>query len=154
MSQRVFLYVGVAFLLGLAQKFFLDRLFLYGAAPDALIVWAVFIARREGQSVGTTAGFFIGLMMDLLRGTLGSDALSKTVSGFSAGFFRESDRPNAQSEFLWATAIASVSGIVAFNLLSYGFALAWWQYPLAALIGACYNLVLGYLAYALALRRI
>lgn len=154
MSQRVFLYVGVAFLLGLAQKFFLDRLLLYGAAPDALIIWAVFIARREGQSVGTTAGFLIGLMMDLLRGTLGSDALSKTVSGFSAGFFRESDRPNAQSEFLLATAIASVSGIVAFNLVSYGFTLAWWQYPLAAAVGALYNLALGYLAYTFVLRRL
>ncbi len=151
--QRVFLYVGVAFLLGLAQKFFLDRLLLYGAAPDALIIWAVFIARREGQSVGTTAGFLIGLMMDLLHGTLGSNALSKTVSGFSAGFFRESDKPSAQSEFLFATAIASLSGSVAFNLVSYGFTLVWWQYPLTAASSLGFNLVLGYMAYTLVLRK-
>lgn len=151
--QRVFLYVGVAFLLGLAQKFFLDRLLLYGAAPDALLIWAVFIARREGQSVGTTAGFLIGLMMDLLHGTLGSNALSKTVSGFSAGFFRESDKPSAQSEFLFATAIASLSGSVAFNLVSYGLTLVWWQYALAVASSIGFNLVLGYMAYTLVLRK-
>ncbi len=154
MRQRIFFYIGVAVLLGFAQKFLLDRFLLYGAVPDALIIWAVFIARREGQSIGTTAGFLIGLMMDLLRGTLGVDAFSKTVSGFSAGFFREVDRPSAQNEFLLATAIASFSGIIAFNLVSYGFTLEWWQYLLAASVGMGYNLVLGYIAYILVLQRL
>lgn len=154
MRQRIFLYVGVAVLLGFVQQFFLDRLLLYGATPDALIIWAVFIARREGQSIGTTAGFLIGLMMDLLRGTLGVDAFSKTVSGFSAGFFREVDRPSARNEFLLATAVASLSGVVAFNLFSYGFTLEWWQYLLSAGVGMGYNLVLGYIAYVLVLQRL
>jgi len=154
LRQRIFLYVGVAVLLGFVQQFFLDRLLLYGAAPDALIIWAVFIARREGQSIGTTAGFLIGLMMDLLRGTLGVDAFSKTVSGFSAGFFREVDRPSTRNEFLLATAVASLSGVVAFNLVSYGFTLAWWQYLFSAGVGMGYNLVLGYITYILVLQRL
>lgn len=154
MLRRIVFYFGVAFLIGLGQKFFLDRLMLYGAAPDAVLIWLVFLARREGQSLGTTLGFFIGLMMDLLHGTLGIDAFSKTVAGFSAGFFRERDSPLGQREFFTAVAVASAVGTVAFYLVSFGLAMQWWQYGLAAVMSVGYNLLLGYVAQTLILRRL
>ena len=59
-------------------------------APDILLLWIVYLAIREGQIAGTTAGFFIGLVLDLFSGKdgmLGLAALSKTVGGFFAGYF-------------------------------------------------------------------
>lgn len=50
--------------------------------------------------------------------------------------------------------MASLSGVVAFNLVSYGFTLEWWQYLLSAGVGMGYNLVLGYIAYVLVLQRL
>ncbi len=58
--------------------------------PDILLVWIGYIAIREGQIAGTLSGFLIGLTLDLLGGQdgmLGLSALSKTIAGFTAGYF-------------------------------------------------------------------
>lgn len=144
----------MAFLLGFAQKFLLDRLILYGAVPDIVLIWLVFIARREGQSLGTTLGFFIGLMMDLLHSTLGIDAFAKTIAGFAAGFFREREGALGQQEFFTAVALASFVSTVAFYLVSFGIAMVWWKYVLAAVVSVCYNLLLGYVTQTLILYRL
>lgn len=107
MRQRIFWYVGGAVALGFLQKLLLDRLLIFGAKPDAMLLLAVWIARREGQSFGTTAGFLIGLLMDLLHGTMGLDAFAKTVSGFVAGFFANPDNLDKVSNFILATALSA-----------------------------------------------
>ncbi|MGA9119343.1 MAG: rod shape-determining protein MreD [Bacteroidota bacterium] len=64
-------------------------------SPDFLIIWIVFIALSKGQAAATTAGFLLGLTMDLLSGgdgMLGLAALSKTMAGFVAGFFHDDNR--------------------------------------------------------------
>jgi rod shape-determining protein MreD len=59
-------------------------------APDIVLLWIIYLSIRRNQMVGTAAGFFLGLTLDLLSGSdgmLGLAALSKTVAGFSAGYF-------------------------------------------------------------------
>ena len=63
--------------------------------PDLLLIWIVAIALVEGQAAAITAGFILGLGIDLLSGhdgMLGLAALSKTVAGFVAGFFHDDNR--------------------------------------------------------------
>jgi rod shape-determining protein MreD len=58
--------------------------------PDLPLLWVIVIAIRRGQIAGTVAGFSIGLLLDLLSGSdsmLGLSALTKTASGFVAGYF-------------------------------------------------------------------
>ncbi|HTY01265.1 MAG TPA: rod shape-determining protein MreD [Bacteroidota bacterium] len=63
--------------------------------PDLLLIWIVALALVEGQATAVTAGFCLGLAMDLLSGhdgMLGLAALSKTIAGFVAGFFHDDNR--------------------------------------------------------------
>jgi rod shape-determining protein MreD len=82
--------------------------------PDLLLIWIVAIALLEGQAAAVTAGFLLGLSIDLLSGhdgMLGLAALSKTVAGFAAGFFHDDNRviPALGSyQFPLFTAIAAV----------------------------------------------
>jgi rod shape-determining protein MreD len=154
LQQRILFYTLSVIVLALVQKFLLDKLALYDVAPDAVLVLLVFIAQREGQSAGTTTGFFIGLVMDLLHGTLGVDAFSKTIAGFTAGFFSESDGAGRLGAFIAAVAVASVAGLAAYYLVAYGFAIAWWKFLLYAAVGSAYNVVFGYAAHSAILRRL
>jgi rod shape-determining protein MreD len=56
--------------------------------PDLPLLLVIVIAIRRGQIAGTVAGFSIGLLLDLLSGSMvGLSALTKTASGFVAGYF-------------------------------------------------------------------
>ena len=59
-----------------------------GITPDILIIWIVYVALRRGQMQGMLWGFTVGLAFDLITGNfIGLSALSKTVAGFTGGFF-------------------------------------------------------------------
>lgn len=133
-----------AFALGLLQKLLFDRLLIYGAKPDLLLLLTTWIARREGQSVGIMAGFSIGLLMDLMRGTLGLEAFAKTVSGFVAGFFSNPDDFDKVSNFLWATALAAFFGTSAYELVSSALQTPFFKWTLLATLTSLYNLLFGY----------
>lgn len=83
-------YILLSILLVLLQTTLVRYLAIETVAPDLLLIWVVYLALREGQSAGTTAGFFIGLLFDLISGkdgVLGLAALCKTLAGFVAGYF-------------------------------------------------------------------
>lgn len=152
MKQRIVWYVGGAIALGFLQKLLFDRLLIFGAKPDTLLLLTVWIARREGQSLGTTAGFFIGLFMDLLHGTMGLDAFSKTVSGFVAGFFSNPDDLEKLSNFILATALASFFGTSAYELVSSALQAPILKWTRAAVATSLYNLLFAYLFFESAKR--
>lgn len=57
--------------------------------PDAVLIWIVYLAITRGHIAGSTAGFFLGLIMDVLLGgdgMLGLSAFTKTLAGFLAGY--------------------------------------------------------------------
>lgn len=144
MIKRVYWYAGGALALGLLQKLLFDRLLIYGAKPDAILLLVVWIARREGQSVGTTAGFFAGALMDLLHGTLGLQAFAKTVSGFVAGFFSNPDDFEKTSNFLLATALAAFFGASACELIASALQAPFLKWTMLAALESLYNLLFGY----------
>ncbi len=58
--------------------------------PDLLAIWVTYLALKEGQLVGTTWGFLVGVGVDLVSGNFfGLSALTKTIGGFSAGYFHD-----------------------------------------------------------------
>lgn len=88
MIGRHFRYALLTLVLLVLQTQVIRLLTLEGIAPDLLTIWIVYLALREGQLTATLWGFAIGLMVDLTTGNfIGLTALSKTVCGFTAGYF-------------------------------------------------------------------
>ncbi len=88
-------YVLFSCLLVLLQTTLVRYLAVGTVGPDILVIWLVYLAMREGQATATVAGFFLGLAVDLLSGSdsmIGLAALSKTVAGFTAGFFHNENK--------------------------------------------------------------
>lgn len=80
-------YGAVALLLVLVQLN-LDVIAVDEVTPDLLVIFAVFIALREGQFVGEIAGFIVGLLFDFISSdVMGTNALSKMLAAFVAGYF-------------------------------------------------------------------
>ena len=78
----------ISLLLILLQTKFIQLLSIEGVSPDLLVVWIVYVAIKEGQIPATVTGFSIGLVIDLVSGEfVGLSALSKTICGFTAGYF-------------------------------------------------------------------
>ncbi len=64
-----------------------------GIAPDILAIWVTYLALKEGRLSGTIWGFFVGLGLDLMSGSLiGLSALTKTIGGFTAGYFYDDSK--------------------------------------------------------------
>ncbi|NIW78920.1 MAG: rod shape-determining protein MreD [Calditrichae bacterium] len=98
-------YILVFALALLLQATFIKFIEILNWSPDLILIVLVMFALQFGQSVGTTAGFLIGVLGDLISGgLLGLGALSKTITGFIAGgigrFFQE------RSQFIFTLFIA------------------------------------------------
>lgn len=58
-----------------------------GVTPDVAMVLAVMVGLRRGPEAGCLTGFLAGLLQDLTGpGLVGVQALTKTLTGFLAGF--------------------------------------------------------------------
>jgi rod shape-determining protein MreD len=80
-------YAAVALLLVLVQLN-LGYIAVESVTPDLLVIFAVFIALRDGQFTGLIAGFSVGLLFDIISSDiLGTNALSKMIAAFVAGYF-------------------------------------------------------------------
>jgi rod shape-determining protein MreD len=82
--------ITLTFLFILLQTTIAQYLAVAGLSPDIALIWIVYLSLRRGQITGTVAGFCTGLVLDLLSGSdgmLGLAALSKTIGGFTAGYF-------------------------------------------------------------------
>lgn len=82
--------VGLA--LVLLQWLVLGRLRIFGAYPDAPLLYVAWLALRYGRKVGTVAGFLMGLLMDIVTGLWGLHMFIKTLVGFLIGLFPASER--------------------------------------------------------------
>jgi rod shape-determining protein MreD len=72
----------------LLQTTFLPFITIGGYLPDLFILYLVYIALRRGQIEATVSGFFVGLLQDIITTQFfGLAALSKTITGFVAGYF-------------------------------------------------------------------
>ena len=79
-------YIFILFLALILQLTIVKYIQIFNWRPDLLLIVIVSYSLKKGPNVGMTAGFFTGLIQDLLSTHfLGLAALSKTVAGFVAG---------------------------------------------------------------------
>lgn len=86
---RPILLGGLAFVL---QWFFLGRLTLWGAYPDAVLLFVAWAGLRFGRRWGAVGGFVLGFLMDAVYQSWGLNMLAKTILGFVMGLFPSSER--------------------------------------------------------------
>lgn len=105
-----FLLPGVAVLL--LQWLLLGRIALWGAYPDAVLLYVAWIGLRYGRQWGSVGGFVLGFLLDAIYGTWGMHMLVKTLMGFLTGLYPASERESLiivpRQAFLGGLAIALV----------------------------------------------
>ncbi len=85
-------YALIGLLVVALQWLVLGRLRIFGAYPDAVLLYVAWLALRLGRKRGALAGFALGLLMDAIYGTWGLYMFVKTLIGFLVGQFPASER--------------------------------------------------------------
>jgi rod shape-determining protein MreD len=132
--RQILIDVALTILFILLQTTIARYLAVAGLSPDIALIWIIYLSLRRGQITGTVAGFFTGLVLDLLSGSdgmLGLAALSKTVGGFTAGyFFNENKTLQTLGSYRFILIILSVSlvhNLIYFIIFLQGSGVHWWQ---------------------------
>ncbi|HET6567722.1 MAG TPA: rod shape-determining protein MreD [Rhodothermales bacterium] len=103
-------YVLSGLLVVALQWLILGRLRVWGAYPDAVLLFVAWLGLRYGRKAGSASGFVLGLIMDALYGTWGIQAFVKTLVGFLVGLFPANERETLlilpQQAFLGSFVIA------------------------------------------------
>jgi rod shape-determining protein MreD len=72
----------------LVQVTVIPLLAIAGVIPDLVLITLVYYSISRDQFYGTVLGGSYGIFLDLITGSLlGSSMLSKTIAGFTAGYF-------------------------------------------------------------------
>lgn len=92
------------------QWLVLGRLRLWGAYPDAVLLYVAWLGLRHGRRAGSIAGAALGLIADVIYGTWGIHMFTKTLVGFLVGLFPANERETLlilpQQAFLGGLVIA------------------------------------------------
>lgn len=134
------------------QVVFLPSIAVAGIAPDVLLLLVIWIALRQGQTVGALAGFTIGLLMDLVvPGALGINAFAKTWVGFIGGMFAHPEVNNVLAlpllKLLGILALSSgVHSLLYYALLLHPLDISFGGFLLTVGIATGYTLIVGMLA--------
>ncbi len=106
----IFRRVVVALVIVGVQWLVLGRLRMWGAFPDAVILYVAWTGLRYGKKFGAMTGFGLGVLMDALYGTWGIHMFIKTIVGFLVGLFPANERETLvimpQQAFLGSLVIA------------------------------------------------
>lgn len=112
----------VGFLVFLLQWFVLARLRIFGAYPDAVLLYVAWMGLRNGRLAGSVAGFSLGLLLDAVYGTWGIHMFVKTLVGFLVGLFPANERETLliqpQQALIGALVIALVHNGLFVSLLA------------------------------------
>lgn len=77
-----------AFFLSLVSATILSNVAFFPIVPDLVLVLVVYVSFLNGTVIGSTAGFFSGLLLDFLSAApIGLNACTKALMGFVAGKF-------------------------------------------------------------------
>ena len=104
-------YSVVALLILLLQEAIVTRIAIHRVAPDFLLLFVLLLALREGQVWGALAGLSVGLLQDFVTdpSLTGLSGFSKTLAGFSVGYFYGSRRTR---NFLGALSVFAIGVVV------------------------------------------
>lgn len=125
---------GLVFVVALVQGTIVSSVGVASGTADLLLVSVIAIGLVRGSVVGAVAGFWGGIVLDLLTlDTLGITSLVLTLAGFWAGRYAETS-PNSGRRFAPLLAVAVLAPLAAI----FGFAV---HYMLGDEIVARYALV-------------
>jgi rod shape-determining protein MreD len=120
-TLRYIAFAVTALVLALVHVIFLPLVAIQGVVPDLLLIWAVWVALTEGQTVGIVAAFGAGLVFDIVSAdVLGSNALAKVVAVFIAGYFYRETRERERAGSWWFVALVLLCSLV-HNLIYFFF---------------------------------
>ena len=132
--RRNLIDTALTLLFVLLQTTLARYLAVAGLAPDLALIWVVYLALRRGQIAGTVAGFFAGLVLDLLSGNdgmLGLSALATTSGGFMAGYFYSENKTlqtlGSYRFILILLSAALVHNLIYFIIFLQGSGVHWWE---------------------------
>jgi rod shape-determining protein MreD len=81
------------FILLLVQTTIVNLISINGIIPDLILILLVFYSIKNNQIYGMLMGFIFGFLFDLITGSLlGSSVISKTICGFTAGYFSNENK--------------------------------------------------------------
>ncbi len=78
------IFVGI--IVVVLQWLFFGRLDLWGATPDVVLLFVLWVSVHHDQNTGMIAGFLVGFALDAIYGLWGIHMFVKTVIGFLLGF--------------------------------------------------------------------
>ncbi len=106
----------------LVQWLILGRITLWGAYPDAVLLFVAWLGVRKGRQWGAVGGFVFGFLMDAVYNTWGLHMLVKTIIGFTLGLFPSSEREGLlilpRQAFLGGLVVALVHNGIFVTLLA------------------------------------
>lgn len=82
-------FVGIAIIS--LQWLFFGRLDLWGATPDVVLLFVLWVAIQHGRVAGAIAGFLAGFALDAIYGLWGIHMFVKTLIGFLIGLLDMTD---------------------------------------------------------------
>ncbi len=118
--MKYLIYAGIGILLVVVQVLISRFLSIAGVSPDLVLIFLMWLTISEGQFVGETSGFVLGLSLDLFSsgGILGAHALSKTIACFMVGYFFSAE--NAEQRVRnWPFFLLTLLGAVLNNVIYY-----------------------------------
>jgi rod shape-determining protein MreD len=100
------------------QQVVLDRLEMFGAHPDLMILLPVASGWLGGAGWGAATGFTAGMLADLFASTpFGLSAFVGTVVGYAVGMSAEDIPRDAPALFVAVSALATSAYLVAYAIL-------------------------------------
>lgn len=124
--------IAISLLAILLQTLIVPYVAIGTIVPDLTLIWIVYLAVTRGHIAGSTAGFVLGLALDVLAGDdgmLGLSAFTKALTGFLAGYsFSENKTMQTltSSQFpLIVTTTALVHNLLYFIVLLQGSDITW-----------------------------
>lgn len=88
--------------------------------PDLILILLVYYTIRNNQIYGTVMGFIFGFLFDLITGSLiGSTMISKTICGFTAGYFSNENKRDLYLKGYAFPLIVLLCGIIDSTVFSF-----------------------------------
>ncbi len=111
---------GLAVLIVFFQIGVVSEVPVFGVNADLTSLLVVFVGLLGGSMIGATAGFAVGLLVDLLLlQTLGVTSLVFTLIGYWAGRLRELRDPQAALTPLLVGAAGSAAAMIGYSLMEF-----------------------------------
>jgi rod shape-determining protein MreD len=96
-----YIIIGISFVVIIVFQNSVLPFFSFGTIkPDLLSILVMIVGVKYGKLFGMTNGFILGLVFDLFTGgTIGLSSFTKTLNGFVAGYWSQSDQNEERLPF-------------------------------------------------------